>query len=269
MHDSRGKKRSVRRLIVKLVAWVVFVIVALFGLQVTVLAFPQILLHDKASSGTVTLYHDGLTEDEAQQLAEAVDFRLSGSSLYESIRSDRVFYFTDEGLYKFVVRLTLQKDPPQGFNLSIFGNSYVCEPIVRNLGQATGGRPRYSIWEGDPSHTIAHEIGHQYVVDRIGRRKLPHWKQEGLCEYTANIGLVRADSSACLASRIALLENDTVWLAVPAGRRPGWDRVHYEAGLLVEYMLDIEGLAFDQLIEDSVTKEAARSAMMTWYRGQI
>jgi hypothetical protein len=147
------------------------------------------------------------------------------------------------------------------------GNSYVCEAIVAELGDASGGQPRFSIWDGDLAHIAAHEVGHQYIADRIGSgrwRSLPHWKQEGLPEYVANIGDIRADPSLRLVYRIGVLNDDAQWTATPAGRRPGWDRVHYEAGLLIEFLLDVEGLSLEHVVSDRVTKSDTYSAMISW-----
>jgi hypothetical protein len=112
---------------------------------------------------------------------------------------------------------------------------------------------------------MAHEVAHLYLVDSIGRRawsKLPHWKQEGVPEYIANIGLIRGDSTTSLPHRIGILLEDGYW----SGPR-SWDRIHYEAGLLVEFLLDVRGVEFRDVIADSVTREITYEAMADWYRG--
>ena len=251
----------------RLLRWLVLAALLLFGVQITLLAFPQLLFSDSARFGTVTVFHDGLAEAQALRLATEVDRRLQGSRFHDPTRSDPLFVFRNRNTYELYLRLIFRKVAPSGFNLPIFGNSYVCEAVVTELGDATGGQPRLSIWDGDLAHIAAHEIGHQYVADRIGSRRwrsLPHWKQEGLPEYVANIGDIRADPSINLVSRIGVLEDDSQWTATPAGRRPGWDRVHYEAGLLVEFLLDVEGLSVEQVISDQVTRDDTYSAMMSW-----
>jgi hypothetical protein len=260
-------KRSFLSKCARLLQWLVLTVLVLFGIQVTLLAFPQILFSDSTRIGTVELFHDGLAEEQALRLATEIDRRLQGSRFHDSTRSDPVFVFRNRNTYELYLKLIFSQVAPSGFNLPIFGNSYVCEAVVTELGDATGGQPRFSIWDGNLAHIASHEIGHQYVADRIGSgrwRGLPHWKQEGLPEYIANIGDIRADQSLSLVSRIGILEDDTLWTATPAGRRPGWDRVHYEAGLLVEFLLDVQGLSLEQLISDRVTKSDTYSAMMSW-----
>lgn len=243
----------------------------LFGVQIALLAFPQILLSDSVRVGTVAVHHDGLDDAHARRLAAEIDRRLGGSRFHDSNRQDRVFVFRSRRTYRFYLKLLFMRVEPQGFNLPVFRNSYVCEPIVNELGDATGRHPRFSIWEGDLAHTAAHEIGHQYVVDRIGRarwRELPHWKQEGLPEYIANIGPVRADRSQSLADRIEVLVDDGSWSGTPAGRRPGWDRLHYEAGLMVEFLLEVQGLTLEQVVSDRVSRSDTHAAMISWASSQ-
>jgi hypothetical protein len=182
-----------------------------------------------------------------------------------------VFVFRDQSTYKLFLRLAFLKDVPMGFNLSIFGNSFVNEPVVAARGVATGNRPRFSIWEGDLAHIAAHEIGHQYISDRIGRRtwqRLPHWKQEGIPEYVANIGEIRADRTQSLLNRIDVLRTDSLWPTTPPGLRHGWDRKHYEAGLLVEFLFEVHGYSLEQVISDQVTQADTYSNMMRWAAAQ-
>jgi hypothetical protein len=260
-------KRSFLSTCAKSLLWSGSTVLVLFGFQVTLLARPQVLFSDSTRIGTVTVFYDGLPRDQARRLATEIDRRLQGSRFYDSTRSDRVFVFRNRSTYQLYRRLTLSAVVPSGFNLSIFGNSYVCEAVVTELGDATGGQPRFSIWDGDLSHVAAHEIGHQYIVDRIGSRRwraMPHWKREGLPEYIANIGAIRVDPSLSLVSRIEILGDDTQWTATPAGRRPGWDRMHYEAGLMVEFLLDVQGVPLERVVSDRVTKSDTYSAMMSW-----
>ena len=130
----------------------------------------------------------------------------------------------------------------------------------------TGGRPRYSIWEGDPAHIIAHEVGHNYMIDRIGRsawRDLPQWKQEGFPEYVANIALLRSDNTATLPRRIDILADGRYW-----DWQQRWDRRHYEAALMVEFLFDVQGYTLDDIVIDSVTSDSTRAAMAEWREGK-
>jgi hypothetical protein len=241
--------------------------IALFALQITVLAFPQLLISNSVEYGTVTVYYDGTPSADIGQLASEVDKRLQGSGFYDPSRTERVFFFQSQNLYTMFARLTMVTPLAQGFAISALGNSFVSASRVAELAEKWTGSPKYSLWEGSPAHIIAHEIGHQYMIDLIGRRvwrQLPHWKQEGFPEYIANIAVIRDDTLATLSQRTGVLNSDRAWKAISGWNKRPWDRIHYEAELLVEFLLDVQGYTFDEIVADSVTRDETLAAMMAW-----
>jgi hypothetical protein len=228
------------------------------------LAFPQVLCRHQVQAGSIRLYYDDMPETAARELAQAVDRRLRASGFTDSMGTARVFLFQRPSAYAWIARLSAVPRESQGFNLSLLGNTFVNGPRVAALGELSGRAPRYSVWEGDPAHTIAHEVGHQVVANRIGRRALPQWKREGLAEYIANIGLIREDGTEDLVSRLGTFDDDQAWISTRGSARKGWDRVHYEAGLLVEFLIDVRGHTLAEIAADSVTQESTRAALRSW-----
>jgi len=235
-----------------------------FILWIGPLALPQVLCSTHVESGGIRLYYDDMLQPEAQVLAEKVARRLKLSGFGDSTGTVRCFLFQSASTYRLITRLARVPANAQGFNLSFFGNTFVNAQQVAALGQRSGGGPKYSVWEGDLSHTIAHEIAHQLVVDRVGRQNVPVWKREGVPEYIANIGLMREDSSASLLSRLGVLQNNRAWSATEGWTRQGWDRTHYESGLLVEYLIEVKGYAIEDIVADSVILESTRAGLMSW-----
>jgi len=233
------------------------------------LAFPQVLCPNRVRAGSILLHYDDMPRSAAEQLVQSVVDRLESGGYYDSIRTVRVFVFQSPARYALITRLAGIPGEAQGFNLSLLRNTFISSPRVNELGVRTGRRPRYSVWEGDLEHTVAHEIAHQFMVDRVGRRKIPQWKQEGLPEYVANIGPIRRDSSAHLLSRLRVLDDHRAWRAADRWERRGWDRIHYEAGLLVEFLIDIRGYAIEDVVAESVTLEDTRVALRSWAAAQF
>jgi len=255
---------SARQGFVRLLLWIGLIAAVLLVSWIGLLAFPQVLCTQHVQAGSLTLYYDDMPRHEAEKLAHAVADRLERSGYFTSSRTMRAFVFRSRSRFAWITLLTGQPAGVQGFNLSVLGNSFVSAPRVAALGELSGGGPRYSVWEGDLSHTVAHEIAHQYLANRLGRRGLPQWKREGLAEYIANIGLIRDDGAADLRSRWDALHDDRAWKAAPGGGRRGWDRIHYEAGLLVEFLVDVEGRSLEDVLSASVTEEKTRSALRAW-----
>lgn len=250
---------------------IIMALIALFALQITVLAFPQLLISNSVESGTITIYYDGTPSAEVGQKAIEVDERLQGSGFYDPSRTERVFFFRSQNLYTLFARLTMVTPLAQGFAISAFGNSYVSASRVAALAEKWTGSPKYSLWEGSPAHIIAHEIGHQYMIDLFGRRmwqQLPHWKQEGFPEYIANIAVIREDSLATLSQRVGVLNSDRAWRAFNSRNNRPWDRIHYEAELLVEFLLNVQRYTIDEIVEDSITRDETLAAMTAWCDAQ-
>jgi hypothetical protein len=245
----------------------VAVLLVLFAIQITLLAFPQVLVSNSVRAGAVVIHYDGPREPEIDPLAAEVKWRLQGSGLYDSTRADRVFYFRSQGLYTFFARLSGVQPEAQGFALSLFCNAFLSETNVTALGVRTGKQPRHSVWEGSSAHTIAHELAHLQVTERLGRggwQALPHWKQEGLPEYMANIAAIREGPDSSLSERLRIHQDDRAWAATGGWSQHGWDRLHYEAGLLVEFLIEVRGYSVDEICADSVTKVETLVELATW-----
>ena len=260
---SRGKALS--RSLVRWSRWLIAVLVMTFALQVGLLAFPQVLLGNRVEAGSVVVFYRGDQDPAVQEMVVDTDHRLRAGGFGDPGNPERIFFFRDQGLYSLFTRLARVPVEAQGFGVSFLGTTYVSGPRVEALGERTGRAPRYSVWEGSIPHTMAHEVAHLVMVDSIGRstwKSLPQWKREGYPEYIANIGLIRADSSATLPKRIDILLDDERWI----GPR-SWDRIHYEAALMVEFLLDVQGYDLRGIVSDSTTHEGAFDAMMEWYGG--
>ena len=261
-----SKMKDILRKVRRVGLWALGILFILFALQITALAFPQVIVSEKTACGSVTIYTDRVAEFDIGLLAKEVEDRLIGSRFYDSSRNNKVFYFQNQNLYRCFARLAMVTSKAQGFALSVFGNSYVDQTRILELASFTRGVPKYGIWEGSPAHIIAHEIGHLYLTEQIGREEwmnLPHWKQEGFPEYIANIASIRKDNLATLANRIKVLNDDQMW-----DWSNRWDRIHFEAELLVEFLLDVQGNTVEQIVADSVTREETLSTMLDWSKSQ-
>jgi hypothetical protein len=249
----------------KIIKWsirIVAVVLIVFAMQLTVLAFPQPFFSHKMETDYGTVYSDKEFTPELINSINDVSLRLKAVELYGPEKDDCIFICHSKKLYSFFARLTLVTPMAQGYNLSVFHNSFVSMTRLHQLRDISGGFPPYAITEGNPAHTIVHELVHQYIVDEIGfwaNRKTPPMKLEGLAEYGSSIAHIRSDAVHTLPRRIDILLNDNHWYA-------GYDRVreHYKAALVIEYLAEIEGYRFADMIDDSVTIDGAYRDMIQW-----
>ena len=117
--------------------WLVVVLLVMFAVQVTVLAFPQMLFPNHLQSSSVVVYFDDQPRDEIAQMAENVEMRLRGSGYFDSSRTYRVFFFDSQSKYALFARLSLVTTKAQGFALSVFDNTYISGPNIAALAQMT------------------------------------------------------------------------------------------------------------------------------------
>jgi hypothetical protein len=258
-----------RARLIRWLTWAGAAVALLLVLWIGPLAFPQLLCSAHIDSGSIRLYYDDMPQAEAQALAESVARRIDLSGFARSTGSVRCFVFQNASTYNLITRLARVPTEAQGFNLSILGNTFVNAQQVAALGLRSGGGPKYSVWEGDLAHTVAHEVAHQLMADRVGRQSIPLWKREGIPEYIANIGLIRQDPSASLLSRLGVLQNNRAWSATESWSRHGWDRTHYESWLLAEFLIEVKGYTIEDVLADSVDMEPTRVELMNWADQQL
>ena len=235
-------------------------------LWIALLAYPQLLLTQEIQAGSAVLHFRGEADADVQVVAKRTGHRLQAGGFGSPNNPSHIFLFRSHGLYGFFARLVGVPPEAQGFALAPLGNAFVNGPRVEALGNRAGRSPSYSIWEGDISHTAAHEAAHMILMDSIGRRRwkaLPHWKQEGIPEYMASIGLIRADTTTSLERRIGILLNDREWL----GPR-SWDRIHFEAGLLVEFLMEVQSQGLQEVMDGRITREETLATMLKWRDGR-
>jgi len=131
----------------------------------------------------------------------------------------------------------------------------------------TGGQPKYLTREGSVVHVATHELMHGYINDAYGyfaARTLPEWKTEGYCEYGVNQFVAPRKSGYSIPERIDIYLDDSRWNPTAEVHRS-----HYVWGLMMEYLINVRGLTFEQVMADSVINENIYQEMMEWRKSII
>ena len=156
-----SREKLLRSRLIRYSAWLVAVVMVVFGLQVGLLAFPQLLLANKAEAGSVVVYYDGDADPGVQILADDTDRRLRAGNFGVTGDPARLFFFRDQGLYSLFARLTGVPPQAQGFGISFLGTTYVSATRV----EALGDKRRLSL--------MLFELGHAYNAGGKGRVARP------------------------------------------------------------------------------------------------
>lgn len=239
----------------------------ILAIPISALAFPYPFFEHSGKFGHCVVYSDEEWFPGFDAVMRDVNMRLESVDLLPAGSENRIFLCRSQKRYSTLARISRVNPNVQGFNLSIFGNTFVSVPRVDYTRMVSGGLPRYGVREGDLAHVIAHEVIHDLCQNRIGfinYLRLPVWKREGYAEYGAVAGAIRRAGGPGLKERIPVLLNDCNWYGPE-----DYAKEYYRGELLVEYLSDIEGLTFEQIMSDDVVLNEAHERMMKWYGAGI
>ena len=238
-------------------------LVLILAIPISAVAFPYPFFEHSENFGHCVVYSDAEFDAGFDEVMADVNRRLECVEVLPEGSSNRVFLCRSQKLYSMFARISRVHPNMQGFNLSILGNTFVSVPRVDYVRGAFHRGAPYNMREGDLAHVIAHEVAHDLSQNEIGffkYLKLPLWKREGYAEYGAVTGAIREEGGPGLRERIGVLLDDSYW-----GGRKDPARVYYEGELLVEYLIEVEGRTFSQVMSRDVTFDTTYGDMMDWY----
>lgn len=248
-------KRAIKWLGVAVAVMIVIVLLCL-----GVLTSPGLFMPEDKQYRAVTVHAETPIGPEMDSIMAEIFTRLDAVPIYDPDREMNLTFCTTQDKFSFFSRFTLRDKRVMGYCL--LGNGYINVDFINELGRRTGGRPKYNTREGSVVHVAAHELMHQYLGDAYGElasRSLPVWKIEGYCEYGVNHLVAPRDSGYTIPERIDIYLDDSRWNPTASTHRP-----HYLWGLMMEYLVNVKGMSFAQVMTDSVTRDAVYREMMAW-----
>jgi len=236
----------------------------LFGLYLSVFFFPYPLFPHHLEHAGFSIYSDREILEDFELILEESRYRVEGMELYRGSKNLRIFVCRSQPLFGAINKLAGKRRSGQALVISVAGNAFFSEAVIKSVGQRNGGRPVHSRLAGSWSAAIAHEVAHDLIVVEVGfkrARKIPVWKSEGFADYSANLVPARADPDYDFRNRIGLLLDEDSWHSTM-----GYvDRRHFRWHVLVEFLCSVKALTFEDLMDAGVTEESAETAMMSWY----
>ena len=251
---------NIRKKLFKWLGLVVGVIIIFILSVILILATPGPFFQVEKQYENIAVYSDKSVGQETDSIMSEVFLRLNEVPIYDSERKYNLCLCSTQKKFSFFSRLTVRANRIMGFCL--LGSAYVNEDFISELKLKTGGKPKYLTREGSIVHVATHELLHGYINDYYGRiaaRSLPAWKIEGYCEYGVNQFVAPSDSGYTIPERIDIYLDDSQWNPTAEVHRP-----HYVWGLMMEYLINVKGLNFEQVMADSVTKNKVYKDIMDW-----
>jgi hypothetical protein len=251
------------KILKKTIKWIgiaIAVIIVIVLLCLGVLTTPGLFMPEDRQYRAITVYTETPIGQEIDSIMAEVFERLDVVPIYDSDRKMNLILCSTQDKFSFFSRFTLRDKRVMGYCL--LGNAYVNQDFIKELASRTRGRPKYHAREGSVVHVATHELMHQYLGDVYGEftsRSLPTWKIEGYIEYGVNHFVAPLDSGYSIPERIDIYVDDSQWNATARTHRP-----HYIWGLMMEYLINVKGMSFEQVMADSVIKDVVYKDMMMW-----
>jgi len=244
---------------------IVGVIVILILLDIGILATPSPFFPEKKQYGSIIVHSEHPIGQETDSIISEVFRRINEVPIYDPDIKFNLCLCSTQDKFTFFSRLTVRENRIMGF--SILGSAYINIDFIKELAVRTGGQPKYLTREGSVVHVATHELMHGYITNYYGSiaaRKLPEWKIEGYCEYGVNQFVAPQDSGYSISERIDIYLDDSKWNSTAEVHRP-W----YVWGLMIEYLTNVRGLNFEQVMADDVTKDKTYQEMMDWRKSTL
>jgi hypothetical protein len=236
----------------------------LLGLYLSVFFAPYPLFRHHAELSGFRVYSDRQIGAEFEPVFEDARRRVEGMELLDGPELPRIFICRSQRLFVLLNRLAGKRHAGQGLLISVAGNVFLSDSGISAVARRNRARPEHSRLEGSWSAAVAHEVAHHLAFSRLGYRRaraIPTWKSEGWADYEANRAITRSDSDYDFRGRVTLLLDEDAWQH-PTGTV---DRRHFQWHALVEYLCEVDGLGFDQLMDPEVTEERAWTDLLSWY----
>lgn len=240
-------------------------LLVLVGLYLSLFFLPYPLFPHHEELAGFEVYSDAKLPADLQRVFEDARGRVEAMELFRGTRPPRFFLCRSHWRCALIVRSAGKRRVGQGMVISAAGNAFLSLSIIESVGRRNDGAPEHSRLEGSLAGAVAHEVAHYLMGIELGRRRarsLPVWIAEGYADYSANLAPARADPQYDLNGRVALLLDEAHWQS-PAGRV---DRRHFGWHVLVEFLLTIEGLEFEDLLSGEVGEAQVWDRMVAWSR---
>jgi hypothetical protein len=236
----------------------------LVGLYLSVFFAPYPLFRHHAELSGFRVYSDRQIGAEFELVFEDARRRVEAMELFDGTGLPRIFVCRSQRLFVLLTRLAGKRHAGQGLLISVAGNVFLSESGISAVARRNRTRPEHSRLQGSWSAAVAHEVAHYLAFSRLGYRRaraIPTWKSEGWADHEANRAFTRSDADDDFRGRVRLLLDEDAWRH-PTG---AIDRRHLRWHALVEYLCEVDGLGFDQLMDPEVTEERAWTDLLSWY----
>jgi hypothetical protein len=233
----------------------IFLLILLTGIVLT----PSLLYANQTKIGKHTIYHNSKIDNYFIKQLENATNVLKTSELYDSDFLVDIC-LNDGSIYPTILEKIRGQAFAWGFyNKVVFqGNAYYQNNHIELNG-----------YQWNLEQLLIHEATHCYQYNKLGFwgsnpiAQYPNWKWEGYPEYVSR-HLRGQQNLFDNIKRLSETNSKEEW-AIAFSDGTISPIKYYSDWLLVQYCIDVKGLTYVELLNDSTEKEVIEDEMMDWF----
>ena len=257
--------KNIIKYLIKLLIRVIILSVIFLGIIIWFLSSPSVLMDYSNEYYGIKVYSDKPISNNIESTIESVLDRVSENEIYLDTSKPDIYLINNPDYYSVITFLTFQNKFSHSFNLIYFNNIFVNIPVVEEINIKHDPHFVHTHLEGKLDQIIAHEYMHRLIADKLGyyeEFKMPKWKIEGYSEYASTIKKIKEKPGNTLVKRAKPLYNYKLFT------NPKFSAVYFKSQLAVEYLAEIHGMDFEEIINNPIKYEDLSAEFDEWYYHQ-
>jgi hypothetical protein len=274
--------------------------IALIGLSLLVVAylallfFPGVLFAKQFQHGNFTVHSQTDLHEDMTTVLRQIEVALATSTIHDPTLQHDIFFGHDNSTFRHVqsvrtwlVPRTIGLAPSLTFNAS--APPWISHIVTFRVPDVPNNALRHPQTGRAVNLTqiLTHEVVHTLLMARFGVREIatmPMWKQEGYADYVAASASTLADPDYTIRDSVErFLANDISWLMDGGGgftpmnygciarstiiTEEGFlhPACYYISRVLMEYLFNVKGMSFDEVMQPGVTDHETLDELLTVY----
>jgi len=256
-----------RKTLKKLFAGTLLMSLVIVSGLASIILFPEPLFANKLEHGQVNVYANAPIEGSMTVVVDNALTLVKKSELYDPTYTFDLF-FSYNSLFNKVDGALLGE-----FVSARATDNNVVVKVDIDSKRDLFFRTLNKACQGSLTYLLAHEMIHCLQENKYGKLKFnplrhpAYWKLEGYPEYISRQSKLTSEAYRLNSEidRYVELESkaNDIWILIEEGACEA-PRYYYKGRLMMEYLMDIKHLSYDQILNDTISEDDVYAEMIEW-----
>jgi len=242
-----------KRIIKKTIVSALMIFCVLISGLITIVLFPQPLFANKLEYKKFKVYSDNIPDKSIEVVLNNA-YNLVAQSELHDLNYQYDLFFSHDNIYNRIE--DLQGKGPAA--RATAGNIVFKVRVDFENNRAYGPISKINLAE-----MLAHEMVHCLQANKLGLWNMnqfnhpPYWKLEGYPEYISRQAMLKAENYSLKneINRFIELESKSTNGIVEVSEEHFMPSVYYKGRLMIEYLIDIKGMSYTEILRDDRTED--------------